>query len=161
MELTCFDCTISADSQKEFLFPTLRICQILSGSFTWQIGANIYAFAPGDIVLLNNLNPRKILCSSEDPLRIAVFEFSPMEIQSRPLLVQAFYSANAPVVPAENAGLLQLLLSAISQASASVKNAAFYEHTMQAVFDLLENTFCHISPSEHSTGAAFEAARYI
>lgn len=161
MKLNHFSSVIDIGENKEYLFPTLRICRIASGSFDWQIGANIYSFKIGDVVLLNNLTPRRIINKNSETLHIDIFEFSPIEIQNRPLLVQAFYNAEPAIISSGNGKLIKALLSDVSRAYLSVKNQDFYDHMMQAIFDLLEDTFSYSLTHTNYSSTAFHAARFI
>ena len=161
MKLNYFKSISGSGQNKEYLFPTLRIARIVSGACYWQIGTNTYSLKTGDIVLLNNLTPRKIINNHSAPVQIDIFEFSPMEIQTRPILIQAFYNTVPNIISSTSSKLTNSLLSAISDAYSSVKNQDFYKHMMQAIFDLIEDMFCHSATHANYPDTAFLAAKFI
>lgn len=161
MELNFFKARIHTPENKEFLFPTLRICRIVSGEFDWQIGKHTLHVNSGDIVLLNNFVPRKIINTKTLPIEIHVYEFSPAYIFIRRLLPAIFYSETPVSVTPKNRKLINDLLSVISEACEAMPNQDLFGHILQAVFDLLENdTGDHSFNGKHSA-IAYNAAQFI
>lgn len=77
----------------ECLFPTLRIIHVLHGAASWKIGNDILRCGQGDILLFNNIIPRRIISVlSNGSFIIDVFEFSPTIFAGSTELIQVFYS---------------------------------------------------------------------
>ena len=161
MELNFFKTTIHTCENKAFLFPTLRICEIISGEFDWQIGKNTLHVNRGDIVLLNNLIPRKIINTKALTIEINVFEFSPAYIFNRRLLPAIFYSEKPVSVTIKNRNLISDLLSVISKSHQEVPNPEFFGHIFQAIFDLLENDAGDRFSNGKRSAMAYNAAQFI
>lgn len=161
MELNFFKATIQTRENKEYLFPTLRICKILSGEFDWQMGKNTRHIRRGDIVLLNNLAPRKIINTKAVTIEIEVFEFSPAYILNRKLLPKIFYSDHPVVVSLKNRKPISTLLSVISESYGSTTKPEFCGHVLQAVFDLLEDEAHDDLPNPKQSAVVFEAIEFI
>ena len=138
MELNFFKTTIHTGENKEFLFPTLRICQIVSGAFDWQIGKHTLRVSGGDIVLLNNLVPRKIVNANALPIELRVFEFPPAYIFDRRRLPEIFYSEEPVSVKANSRNQINSLLCVIAESYGTMQDPGFFGHIFQAIFDLLE-----------------------
>lgn len=159
MKLNFFKTVIHTGENKEYLFPTLRICRIVSGEFDWRIGRNTLHVKSGDVILLNNLIPRKIINTKTSISEIEVFEFSPTYIFNRKLLTKVFYSENPVIVSLNTKKLVCSLLSVISQSYKTIPELDISGHILQAVFDLLEND-CHGFTSDNSS-KVFEAIEFI
>ncbi len=52
----------------------LCIVRILQGNTVWQIGSEVFNASAGDLIFLNNLEPRRRISASED-LKIAAYSF--------------------------------------------------------------------------------------
>lgn len=156
-----FKSTVHSDHHREYIFPSLRIAHIIEGEFDWEIGSNTYTLSAGDIVLLNNLLPRTIKNQSKPLTHIDIFEFLPIELMERPLLAQAFYGQKTNIIFHQNGNLVRDLLLTISTTYETVKNQAFREHIMQAVFDMIEDMFCHSNPPNKHSDLSVQAANFI
>lgn len=156
-----FEVVAHADHNREYLFPTLRIAHISKGAFDWEIGGNTYSLKEGDTVLLNNLLPRTIKNQTLPVSHIDVFEFLPIELQKRPLLAQAFYSKTPNIIFYQSEKLVSDLLFTISKTYKSRKNQSCCEHIMQAVLDLIEETFCLQQPHSSYSDLTFQSMNYI
>lgn len=161
MKLNFFKTVIHTGENKEYLFPTLRICRILSGEFDWKIGKNILHVKSGDIVLLNNLAPRKIINAKTSRSEIEVFEFSPTYILNRKLLPEMFYGENPVIASSKNQKLIGRLLSVISESFGTIQSHNLFDHILQAVFDLLENDSHRIESGRKHSAKVFEAIEFI
>ncbi len=160
MQLNHFISIIEKGETKEYLFPTLRICLVESGIFDWQFGAKTYSFCAGDIVLLNNLMPRRIK-NNKTTLRMQIFEFLPIEIKNRPHLLHAFYSAEPTILSTDNARPLAALLNLLAQTYNTVKSQSFFTHGIQALFDLIEESAPSTSEILKHTEEAFRASEFV
>ena len=161
MEINCFKAIIHTRENKEFLFPTLRICRIISGEFDWQIGKNTLPVKRGDIVLLNNLIPRKIINTKAVKIEIEVFEFSPAYILNRKLLPGIFYSEDPVVVPREHQKIIGKLLLILSETHKTIPDPEFSGHIMQAVFDLLKKDAKNFATDSKHSVVVFKAVSFI
>lgn len=161
MKLNCFKVRIRKAENKEFLFPTLRICRILSGAFDWQIGHNRLPVKSGDIVLLNNLIPRKISNPNASVLELEVFEFSPTCILNRPTLSQMFYSAEPVVLASKTQKLVNDLLSVLAEVCETVPAPGCSDHLLQAILDLVEQDPHNGSFHRKCTVAVPDAVEFI
>lgn len=159
MKINYFKSIVGTGESKEYLFPTLRIAYVVSGEFDWQIGSDIYSLNEGDVILLNNLLARKITNKSQNPLHIDIFEFSPLEIQSRPAIINAFYCNRTTIIKKHK--LVGKLLHTISENFDSISNQSFHEHIMYAVFELMEGIFGNTEISANYPELAFQASKYI
>ena len=78
----------------ECLFPTLRIIHVLRGAANWKIGNTVLRCEEGDIILFNNIIPRRIAAVlSKRNFEIGVYEFSPTIFAGGTELIKAFYNA--------------------------------------------------------------------
>ena len=161
MDLNYFRVSIHARNNKEFLFPTLRICRILSGEFLWQIGQNALPVKSGDIVLLNNLVPRKIINTNALALNIEVFEFSPACILNRKLLSEMFYNVMPTVVSFKMQKLIDAQLSVVADTYKAIPSVGITDHMLQAVFDLLEHDTHHCLSTSKSSAIVLKAVAFI
>ena len=161
MNLNFFKAVIHTSENKEYLFPTLRICRILSGEFDWKIGKNTIHVNSGDIVLLNNLVPRKIINTKTSRSEIEVFEFSPTYVLSRKRLLEMFYAENPMIASSKNQKLIGRLLSVISESYGTMQNLNLFWHILQAVFDLLESDSPGITSGRKHSAKVFEAIEFI
>ena len=161
MEFNFFKAVIQKCENKEFLFPTLRICQIVSGEFAWQIGKNTISVNSGDIVLLNNLIPRKIINTKALTIELNIFEFSPAYIFDRRLLPEIFYSENPVSVTTKSRKAIGSLLGVLAESYETVPVPAFFGHIFQAVFDLLENDAGDYAGSRKHSAMVHQAVEYI
>lgn len=160
MQMNHFISVIEKEETKEYLFPTVRICLIESGVFDWQFNTKSYTIHAGDIVLLNNLTPRRIT-NNKTTLRMQIFEFLPIEIRNRHRLLQAFYSEEPIILSTDNVRPLATILTLLSQAHNTIKNQGFFVHSIQALFDLLEDVVPSESKTLKYTDEAFRAADFI
>ena len=161
MNLNYFKVIIRKKESKEFLFPTLRICRILSGAFDWKIGHNSLPVKTGDIVLLNNLIPRRIINQNASVLELEVFEFSPTYILNRKLLPQMFYSTEPVVVSSKTRKLINDLLSVIAEACETLPMIDCSNHLLQAVLDLLEYDPHNALLNKKCTTTVLDAVEFI
>lgn len=161
MKLNFFKTVIHTSENKEYLFPTLRICRIVCGEFDWKIGKNTLHVESGDIVLLNNLIPRKIINTKTAPSEIEVFEFSPTHIQNRKLLLEMFYSETPVIVSYKNKKLIGSLFSVIAESYGAIPSLNLFSHILQAVFDLLENDSYRLTSGSKHSAKVFEAIEFI
>ncbi len=161
MEFRYFKMVTTRSENKEYLFPTLRICRIVSGEFDWQIGNEIYAVKSGDIVLLNNLVSRKIFNQYAQKINIDVFEFSPAYIQARSLLLSMFYSGNPVELSVEKQKMVNALLTVIADAYGKTSKHIAFNYIMQAVFEILEDTPCDIKRNHNGIALAIKAIDFI
>lgn len=161
MKLNCFRVVIRKTENKEFLFPTLRICRVLSGTFDWQIGHNTVLVKSGDIVLLNNLIPRKIMNPKASVLELEVFEFSPTCILNRKLISQMFYSTVPMVLASKTKKLINDLLSVIAEVCEALPAHNCSDHLLQAVLDLLECSPHNAPFNKKCTATVLDAVDFI
>lgn len=104
------------DIQVTNLFPTLRIVRILSGGALWKIGNTTYACQKGDIVLLNNICPRRILKpEEEEPFIIEVYSILPVLLAGKREYSALFYRVKNPVFGSRRVQHINFLLDLISQ----------------------------------------------
>lgn len=82
-------------SEKNFIFPTVCIVRILSGTGVWQIGSERCAIRQGDYVFLSNIEPRRVV-SADGALRIATFSFpsAQMSAMGASECLRVFYGRN-------------------------------------------------------------------
>ncbi len=161
MKLNYFKCVIKTGENNEYLFPRLRICRIDSGEFIWEIGGKQFFFKKGDIVLLNNLFPRRIINKKLEEICIDIFEFLPIDIQNRPSLVRLFYCDEPTIIYSESGELISYLLNTICKAYSVVNNNAFFDHMIHAVFDLIESCNDSYKSKEIYSELSFKVAEYI
>ena len=161
MNLNFFKTVIHTGENKEYLFPTLRICRILSGEFDWRIGKDTLHIKSGDIILLNNLVPRKIIHTKTTLSEIEVFEFSPTYILNRKRLPEMFYGENPVIASSKSQKLIGNLLSVLSESHGTIPSHNLSGHIMQAVFDLLENDSRRIASGRKHSAKVFEAIEFI
>lgn len=161
MNFNYFESTVPSDHHREYLFPTLRIAHIIEGEFDWEIGSNTYSLSAGDIVLLNNLLPRTIKNQKQPLSRIDIFEFLPIELRERPLLAQAFYGQETNIIFHPDGNLARNLLITISTTYKTINKQSFRNHIMQAVFDIIEDMFCHSDSHIKHSDLSFQAANFI
>lgn len=150
--------TISSGQKGEFLFPSLRMVRLVSGSCRWQIGTQTVMLYNGDIVLLNNLTPRSIQESRD--LKLDIFEFFPAQLQGYPSLLGAFYAKVPVTIPRETAPLIDNTLNLLSQALKAQPDSAFTKQLATATACLMESHAASLGCTQPS-GIAFQAAGYI
>lgn len=161
MELTYFKLIAKHRENREYLFPTLRICRVVSGSFGWQIGKEVYALKSGDLVLLNNLVSRKILNPDAQSIEIDVFEFLPGYVQSKSALLSMFYGINPVKLSEENRKAINALLSVIAESYGRIEKTAVFDCIMQAVFALLEEAARCEAREQNSLITAIDAMGFV
>ena len=137
MDIKCFILN-NHYSDKTYLFPTLRICQISSGEGIWRIGDVDYHCRKGDIILLNNLTSRRILQIDAAPFNINVIEFSPFYIQHSPRLIQAFYDKTNAIVKSEITPVIEKQIEALNIAYYTLSDVELCSHQLRAVLRILE-----------------------
>ena len=161
MNVHYFKAVPKTDGNKEYLFPTFRICRIAAGEFDWLIGEKLYSLKSGDIILLNNMRSRKILNCSKDPPIIDIFEFSPADIQNRNILLSMFYNEPMIQLTVENQRIANQLLSIITDSYETLKKPLVFDHILQAVFEILEDSSCDKIQKKSNSSLALEAVNYI
>lgn len=157
MELKYFKITAISASERDYLFPSLRIIRIAEGSADWQIGKTTVCCDKGDILLLNNLTARRIVQIFNTPFIVEVFEFPPDSVHNFTKLTSHFYSQNA--IRFRNQTTVNSALDIIAANFCCLQNDLFFEHQLMSVFCLLEDLCPNTSHSAKSIG--FIAAKYI
>ena len=74
-----------------FLFTTLRILRVRSGRADWRIGSRTVSIAPGDIIVVNNVEARQFL-RIEGNFEAEIFAFLPMVFGRETDCLRLFYS---------------------------------------------------------------------
>lgn len=160
MKLNYFKIYIDNLNSREYLFPTLRICRILEGSCSWQIGDALCYLEKGDIILLNNLIPRTLLEKSQEKLIIEVFEFKPRDLKINLPLLNLFYLSPS-VFKKDEAFLLSSALSLAADGYSNDLNDDFFTHVFSSVFILLERSLQYKAPKSPFSALPFDAANFI
>ena len=84
-------CRIETADNPIFLFTTLRILRITSGSGIWRVGARELHIKKGDIVFVNNVEPRQFIKIFDSPIEADVFALSPSLLSLETSLFSLFY----------------------------------------------------------------------
>lgn len=158
MDLHYFRVSLSTGEKQSFLFPTLRIVHIVSGSCRWKIGDDVVHAGQGDILFLNNMVTRTILFNEN--LTLDIFEFPPDTLQGYPALLGAFYQTSPVSLQHNSEPLLNQTLDLLAAACSVRENSPFTIQLASAALSLMEDLF----PTENSfqpNGSAFLAAKYI
>lgn len=93
-----------APTETAYLFQTLRIVRIKRGGVDWQIGNGLFSLGEGDIVLFNNIVPRKIVrLHGNGPLNYDLFGFSPA-LFSDPIVPRLYYGKQNRIIRGESEG---------------------------------------------------------
>ena len=155
MALRYFPVRLSPGEKGPYLFHSLRIVRMISGASVWQIGERKIALTEGDLLLLNDRIPRRVL--ENNGLRLDIFAFRNRDVCSFPLLLRTFYGESprycreSPVI----AQILDLLRTVLTDGDEGTA-----QHLFQAVCGLLEKEFPE--QTDHRTARiAFGAADYI
>ena len=157
MKFNCFKVYVNDSDNKKYLFPSLRICRVLSGDFIWQVGEAKYELSKGDIILLNNIVSRSIIKKNNLQIELEVFEFLPYEVKSGASLLRAFYSEDPLILREDDAAVINNVLSVISLSLTETQNEEFFTHLFLSVFSLIRDK----SKNSTSNEVAFAAAEYI
>jgi len=158
MDFHYFKTVIHRRENKEYLFPTLRICRVTSGEFDWKIGEYTARIQCGDMILLNNLLPRRIINQNALRIEIEVFEFSPVYIRGRKQVAELFYRERPVIVASTH---INNLLCVIADAYGTVTNNSFFDHIFQAIFDLMENDAQRFLSDRKCSTKVVEAVDFI
>jgi AraC-like DNA-binding protein len=157
MEFKYFTTTAASASERDYLFPSLRIVRIAEGSAEWLIGKTPVNCSAGNILLLNNLTARRITQVLLSPFTVEVFEFSPDKVRDFPKVTSAFY--NQSVTKFCDQQTINSTLDMIADNFDRFQNDEFFEHQLMSVFCLLENLCSDTVKAVESIG--FTAAKYI
>lgn len=146
---------LSPGEKGPYLFHSLRIVRMISGDCIWQIGERTVRLETGDVLLLNDRIPRRILENSG--LKLDVFAFRSRDISSFPFLLRTFYGEN-PKHCRESPLMAQILELLRSTLNAGEEETA--RHLFEAACSLLEKEFPEQS-DQRMARIAFGAADYI
>ena len=92
-------CKIEGSDNPFFLFTTLRILRVTHGSAKWRVGAKLLELHTGDIVFVNNAEPRRFVCVEDAPFEADVFALSPALLSMETSLFSLFYGGiTSPIV---------------------------------------------------------------
>ena len=83
---------ISGYSHPVFLFPSLRIIRVLSGSAIWKIGTKIKLIKENDIIVVNNTEPRQFMKILQTPIECEIFAFSLSIFKYENSCLELFYN---------------------------------------------------------------------
>ena len=96
-------CRITSSQNPVFLFTTLRILRVNQGSGEWRVGAKVLKIQAGDIVFVNNAEPRQFVSIDDAPLEADVFAISPAILAMEPTLIALFYGGvRTPIVKSDS-----------------------------------------------------------
>lgn len=96
-------CSITSSQNPVFLFTTLRILRVNRGSGEWRVGAKVLTIREGDIVFVNNAEPRQFVSIHHPPLKADVFAISPAMLAMEPSLIALFYGGiKTPIIQSES-----------------------------------------------------------
>ena len=157
MELKYFTTTATYASERDYLFPSLRIVRIAEGSAEWLIGKTTVNCGVGDILLLNNLTARRITQVLLSPFTVEVFEFLPDKVRDFPKVISSFYSQSVTKFCGQKT--VNDTLDLIADNFDRLQNDKFFEHQLMSVFCLLESMCPDTGKAVESIG--FAAAKYI
>lgn len=120
-------CALKGDLHPSFLFTTLRIVRVLSGDAQWKIGSKIHHIKKGDIVVVNNLEPRQFLKTSDDNFVCEIFALSPGILGAESYCFSLFYNHTDKFNPIINQ---------------TIKNT----HQIHTLLDLIKEKFAVVTP---------------
>ena len=95
-------CRISQKENPVFLFTSLRYIRVTDGSALWKIGSRVYPVKQGDIVAVNNIEPRQFVGIGEGGFCCEIFAFSPSVFLGRSACCALMYNRSpdfSPVLP--------------------------------------------------------------
>ena len=96
-------CRITSSQNPVFLFTTLRILRVNRGSGEWRVGSKVLKIQTGDIVFVNNAEPRQFVSIDSAPLEADVFAISPAILAMEPTLLSLFYGGvKTPIVKSDS-----------------------------------------------------------
>ena len=96
-------CKITSSQNPVFLFTTLRILRVNQGKGEWRVGAKVLKLQAGDIVFVNNAEPRQFVSIDDAPLAADVFAISPAILAMEPTLISLFYGGfKTPVIQSDS-----------------------------------------------------------
>ena len=84
-------CNITTNENPVFLFTTLRILRVVSGSAEWRVGDRVLNISEGDVAFVNNVEPRKFIRIFGGALRCEIFALSPVLLAKESSLFRLFY----------------------------------------------------------------------
>lgn len=155
MALVYFPVSLSPGEKGPYLFHSLRIIRMKSGECTWQIGEQKVQMVAGELLLLNDRIPRRILDNSG--LKLDIFAFRSRDISGFPLLLRTFYG-ESPKHCKESPLMAQMLELLRNTLRNEEEEAARY--LFQAVCSILEKEFPE-QKDQRMARIAFAAADYI
>lgn len=83
-----------------YLFTTLRILRVTRGAAEWKIGPKVCRIRKGDVIVVNNVEPRKFLrVDDEDLFGCEIFAFLPTIFSNAPNCLRLFYDRSADFNP--------------------------------------------------------------
>lgn len=96
-------CTIYGSDNPVFLFTTLRILMVKSGAARWRVGSRVLELGAGDIVFVNNAEPRQFVAVDDAPFEADVFALSPALLSMETSLFSLFYGGIAsPIIKTDS-----------------------------------------------------------
>lgn len=93
------ECTLTGDRHPVFLFTSLRILRVISGCGEWKIGDRLCRLAKGDIIAVNNWEPRQFIRTFHTDLICEIFAFTPTVFGNEVACLSLFYNRSGSAFP--------------------------------------------------------------
>ena len=145
-----------------YLFTTLRILRVTRGAAEWKIGPKVCRIRKGDIVVVNNVEPRKFLrVYDEDLFGCEIFAFLPTIFSQATNCLRLFYDRSpdfdpviTPDMPfARETNILLDMLVRNFEDAVTAESASLAVGLLTSVVSMLIKNIEHCSPGTlKSTG---------
>lgn len=126
-----------AHVQQMQCYASLRVVRIRKGQARWQIGTSEFSVMPGDLLLFNNREPRRILeILPGDPLCLETTAFLPFAVYPNQAALTVFFGRQRlRRLPAEGACAIYPVLDALWQEAAHTQ--IYHGEMLQALLTQL------------------------
>lgn len=146
-------CRITSSQNPVFLFTTLRILRVNRGSGKWKVGAKLLTIRTGDIVFVNNAEPRQFVAIDDAPLEADVFAISPAILDMEPTLISLFYGGfKAPIIRSDSEigkSVARILDTVKDQATNEADLSGATVHLLLGAACLIKHAISHQLPTAH------------